>query len=434
MRMRALGRVAAATALAAAASLLTTSGAGATDAPLRDPQYAVPTQAKTVFNDPMSTEAPRRDAIRNELIDLIQRADVGSEISGAVYLFTDVAAADALIAAHARGVKVRLVVDHKTTLPIREKPNEAHARLTRALGTTPSATGSYVYACPVGRGCIGTRTGLNSTPINHNKFFLFSKVGGVQGLVFQTSSNLTTSQRENFYNNAVVIPHTGLHKTYRDYHADLVAYGQQTGLTHYNKTRQDGPYETFFFPRQETQGAALTEPATDTVVSVLNNVRCLPGGGTKVRIGMFAFTRVEVAKKLASLGAQGCQVYVFYNEYIAPDSGDSVSDDVRKALSDGNKLKGQAACNAVATWGAQEGVGLHSKYLLVEGAYGDVDDTALVFTGSANYTVPTLRGHDETMLKISDRSVYQQFENNFDDVLSGLGTKQGICRPAATHF
>lgn len=152
---------------------------------------------------------------------------------------------------------------------------------------------------------------------------------------------------------------------------------------------------------------------------------------------MFAFTREEVAKKLASLRDQGCHVYVFYNGYTKTDEGNSVSGDVLRALDGGKvrKLSAQAACVADSPNQPGQGVGLHSKYLLIEGAYGDVDDTALVFTGSANYTVPTLRGHDDTLLKISDRTVYQQFENNFDDVLSGTGAKTGICGPPeAVHF
>ncbi|MER7735726.1 phospholipase D-like domain-containing protein [Streptomyces erythrochromogenes] len=432
MRMRALGRTAAATALATLAALLTTSGAGAAEDPLRNPAYTVPTRATAVFNDPMSADAGKRDAVRNELVDLIQRAETGSEINGSMFLFNDEPVATALIRAAARGVKVKMIVDAKAL----EQKDSQVPRLREALGTSTAAN-SYLFSCPAGRGCIGTRAGLNSAPINHNKFFLFSKVAGAENLVYQSSANLTESQRNNLYNNAVVIPDAGLHSTYRKYHQELVGRGQGAGLTHYYKTRQDGPYETFFFPRQEKQGTSVTDPSTDTVVSVLDNVRCLPDQGTKIRVAMFAFTREEVAKKLASLRDLGCHVYVFYNGYTKTDEGNSVSGDVLRALDGGKvrKLSAQAPCVADSPNQPGQGVGLHSKYLLIEGAYGDVDDTALVFTGSANYTVPTLRGHDDTLLKISDRSVYQQFENNFDDVLSGTGAKTGICAlPEAVPF
>ncbi|MFE5679666.1 phospholipase D-like domain-containing protein [Streptomyces erythrochromogenes] len=426
MRMRALGRTAAATALAGLAALLTTSGAGAAEDPLRNPAYKVPTQAAAVFNDPMSTDAGKRDAVRNELVDLIQRAEAGSEISGSVFLFNDEPAATALIRAAARGVKVRMIVDAKAL----DQKDSQVPRLREALGTSTAAN-SYLFSCPAGRGCIGTRAGLNSAPINHNKFFLFSKVAGAENVVYQSSANLTESQRNNLYNNAVVIPHAGLYSTYRKYHQELVGHGQGAGLKDYYKTRQDGPYETFFFPRQEKPGTPVTDASTDTVVSVLDNVRCLPDQGTKIRVAMFAFTREEVAKKLASLRDQGCHVFVFFNGYTKTDEGSSVSGDVITALDSGKvrKLSALEPCVADSPNQPGQGVGLHSKYLLIEGAYGDVDDTALVFTGSANYTVPTLRGHDDTLLKISDRTVYQQFENNFDDVLSGTGDKKGICGP-----
>ncbi|MET9323463.1 phospholipase D family protein [Streptomyces sp. NPDC003038] len=155
---------------------------------------------------------------------------------------------------------------------------------------------------------------------------------------------------------------------------------------------------------------------------MLKPVSCA-GGTTKIRVGMYAFTRHQIADRLVELRAAGCQVYVFMN-----DEDGSIGSTVLGKLKDG-RLNAVAGCYQPAPTDTEpnKGFGLHSKYLLIEGTYDNLPNRTLVFTGSQNYTYPSLRGHDETILEIDHARVYQDFENNFDDVLSGLGTKTGVC-------
>lgn len=66
--------------------------------------------------------------------------------------------------------------------------------------------------------------------------------------------------------------------------------------------------------------------------------------------------------------------------------------------------------------GTTRSIGIHSKYLLIEGTYLGAANRKLVFTGSHNYTYPNLRSHDETLLKIDDPAVHDAFKANFEAI------------------
>lgn len=457
MRMRALGRIAAATALAAAASLLTASGAQSADYVVRNPGFTAPTVPTATFNDPRikppadlagQQSVSHQKSIKNQLIDLIDHAEPGTAINGSVWTFNDNEAGDAFVAAHKRGVKVRLILD-SNALPDKTKdwldpanlaavaPESEFKKLAAELGVDRSKD-SFVYVCPRQRGCIGARPAevIGKETINHNKFFVFEKVGTVSNVVFQTSANLTGTQLDQYYNNAVTIPSQPLYAEYEKYFRDLLgastdalgtaAYDAEGKPVNYGEApRAAGGYTAYFSPRRESPGTTPgTDPATDPVLDFLKPVTCT-AGTTRIRVGMYAFTRTQIADRLVQLRKEGCQVYVFLND--EPGNTGSVVRD--KLLAGG--LNGVASCVKPSVWDPMEINGVHSKYLLVEGTYEGQADRTVVFTGSQNYTYPSLRGYDETLLRIDDRAVYNAFEHNFDDVLSGLGTKTGICTPMA---
>ncbi|MCX4539494.1 phospholipase D-like domain-containing protein [Streptomyces sp. NBC_01565] len=410
MRIR---EAAAAGALVLGASLLGAPGASAAD----------DTVALTAtFNDPAGTTA-QQDAIRNQLISLVNRTPAGAEIHGSMYLFTDGGVSNALISAKQRGVKVRLIVDGDAVAATDENgkaTGSEYPALAAPTGLgTDLAADSWVLACPATRGCVGNRNlgGGDDGAINHNKFLLFSKVGATDNVVFQTSANLTTSQRRNLFNNAVTVPDagSGLYASYLAYWHDLRGYGASgSGLATYYKTADAGPYKTYFFPRQEKAGTTYsTDPGTDTVVSLLNNVDCA-GGSTRIRIGMYAFTRSQVADKLVRLKDAGCGVELLHN-----GEDGNLGSAVRDALA--GRLDHAARCAGTATdaAGATRAIGIHSKYLLIEGTYLGGANRKLVFTGSHNYTYPNLRSHDETLLKIDNAAVYDAFAANFESIKAG---------------
>ncbi|MGW5423117.1 phospholipase D-like domain-containing protein [Streptomyces sp. NPDC003943] len=387
-------------ALAAAVGLLTAAPAPAGAAP-------APVTTTATFNDP-SGDTTAQNRIRDHIADLVGRAETGSTISVSMYNFTDDTVAAALAAAKTRGVNVRVILDHTT---LTTSGNE-YDNLARDLGTDRTQ-GSWVYACPAGRGCIGTRQ-LPDDPdgaINHNKFFLFSSTGGAKDVVVQTSANLTGLQRTDLFNNAVTIVDTGLYGIYQSYFADLLAYGTSpTGLDDYYRTPASGPYKAYFFPRKETAGGSYdADASTDTVKLILDNVDCA-GGTTQVRMAANLFTRREVATRLVELKNAGCTVI------LAQDGAPgSMSSDVESILY--GRLSKRVQCYEDRGTGVAK-AGLHSKYLLVEGTYAGVAGKKLVWTGSHNYTYPALRSGDETLLKIDVPALYDLYRANHDQLMT----------------
>ncbi|BAU83735.1 hypothetical protein SLA_2818 [Streptomyces laurentii] len=371
---------------------------------LAEPEAAAVTTTAT-FNDP-GGDAGARNRIRDHLVDLVKRAESGSTISVSMYTFTDDDVTAALAAATARGVGVRVLLDH-TTLTTSGGEYDA---LARALGTDRTKN-SWVYACPAGRGCLGDRR-LPSDPdgaINHNKFFLFSATGGAKNVVVQSSANLTGVQRTDLFNNAVTIVDSGLYGVYQDYFADLLSYGTAgAGLDHYYKTPASGPYKAYFFPRKEAPGTAYdADASTDTVKLILGNVDC--AGGTQVRMAANLFTRREVASKLVDLKNAGCGVYLAHD-----GTPGSTGAGVESILS--GRLTRRVQC--YEDRGADTAkAGLHSKYLMVEGTYAGVPGSKLVWTGSHNYSYPALRANDETLLKIDVAALYDQYRANHDRLM-----------------
>ncbi|MFF5976557.1 phospholipase D-like domain-containing protein [Streptomyces sp. NPDC012769] len=380
--------------------------ASPTPAGAADTAAAVTTTA--TFNDPAGDTAAQ-NRVRDHIIDLIGQAPAGSTITAGLYTFTDDPVTDALGAAKTRGVKVRVIVDHTSAT----MTGGEYERLAARLGTDRTQA-SWVFACPAGRGCIGSRKlpGDADGAINHNKFWLFSNTGGASDVVVQTSANMTGLQRTDLFNNAVTIVDSGLYGIYQSYFADLLHHGTSTdGLSHYYKTPSSttGPYKTYFFPRQEAAGSSYdADASTDTVKLILDNVSCT--GGTQVRMAANLFTRDEVASKLVALKNAGCSVILAHDGYPG-----SLGTAVESVIS--GKLTQRVQCYEDRGTGVAK-AGLHSKYLLVEGTYDGVAGRKLVWTGSHNYTYPALRANDETLLKIDNPTLFQQYKENHEHLMT----------------
>ncbi|MEV5169798.1 phospholipase D-like domain-containing protein [Streptomyces flaveolus] len=368
---------------------------------------AVTVTTSAVFNDPSGTTADQ-NRIRDYIVSLINATPAGESITAAAYTFTDGTAAQALVNAKARGVKVRLIVDNTTVT----MTGGEYSTLVNGLGTDRTQS-SWVMACPSARGCIGDRELTSGDPaINHNKFWLFSNVGGASNVVVQTSHNMTTSQRTTYFNNAVTIPDSGLYGIYQSYFSDLLRYGSSSsGNDDYytTPTSSTGPYKAYFFPRHEASGTSWNNDAsTDTVKLILDNVSC--SGGTQIRVGMNLFSRDEVAQKLVSLVNSGCSVYL-----AADGAPGSMSQAVTDTLY--GKLTKRVECYENSPDGTYK-IGVHSKYLLIQGTYDGVANRKLVWTGSHNYTYSALRANDETLLKIDNSAVYDQYKANHDTLMT----------------
>jgi phosphatidylserine/phosphatidylglycerophosphate/cardiolipin synthase-like enzyme len=340
-----------------------------------------------VFNNPLV--ASEQYKIRDHVRTLINGAPAGSTIQVAMYHFNDTTVANDLVAAKNRGANVRLVVDYSASA------DTAVRTLVTALGSDRTKA-SWIVLCTQNAACIGSA----GTPIMHNKFFLFSSTSGSANVVVQSSANLTPENATKFWNNAVtLVGNTGLYNAYTSYFNDLSA---KVKNSNYYRTVGSGNAKVYYFPR------AGSDESTDTVYNMLNeNVTC--EGNTTVgtqdthrtiiRIGMWYFSRDDIARKLRQLADAKCWVDVIYTTIDAGSLG-QLTNHPRIAL---YQFPDNAGNPFV----------IHSKYMLIEGTYAGERDTKWVVTGSHNYSNAALRENDETMLRIKSAPIHDQYRANF---------------------
>ncbi|MFI1100418.1 phosphatidylserine/phosphatidylglycerophosphate/cardiolipin synthase family protein [Streptomyces melanogenes] len=388
--MRDIRRICAAALLAGSllAALLVPSPAAVADpAPM-------PTTG-AVFNDPQGTVA-EQNAIKDHIVGAIDNTQSGRTLRAAMYALTDTGYSDALIRAHDRGVQVRVVLDYAFST------STAATQLATALGKDMTQP-SWIHVCPKDRACIADTTlEPSKNHINHNKFFLFSRVGdaGVaEDVVIQTSANQTPANTSRFWNNAYTsVGNTDLYTAYTAYFNDLAA--EKRNADYYRQGTTSGGEKYYFFPQQ----------TGDLMVDVLNNVSCTgnttvgsASHKTVVRVAAYAFTRTEVANKLRQLADQDCWIEVVYN-----------TTSQLAALGNHARIKPyQLHLDNGTPDSDADDLFVHSKYLLVEGNYAGHPDTKWTFTGSHNLDVSSLRENDEALLRVEGATTHDAYRSNF---------------------
>jgi len=398
-------------AVAALALTLLTTGTPAVHA--QAPQGAGSAAAegsRAIFNNPLGT-ATEQEAIRTQLLQYIGSSPAGSSIKVALYHFWDQELAQALADAHTlRGVDVKIVLDESS---VSSRPDDpSYGVLAQALGDD-TQLGSFVTLCPAGKSCLGRPEFGKS--INHNKFWLFSQVDGAADVVVQTSSNMSPSAYSAFWNDAYVLTYnTGIYNAYGTYFDALV--GKNWSTWKYTSA-SFSPYKVYFFPYYPGTGNS-----TDTIWNTLDNVTCnyTASDGTakhtKIRVGMFKFTRQGVADKLVAMKKAGCSVELVYSE---TDSADSSADGATPGTWE--TLHSVSGFAPVCYNDDHDGKAstsnriIHSKYLLIDGKY-DGTVKRVMWTGSHNYSGPALRENDEALLKIDIASVHDAYVANFNTV------------------
>ncbi len=322
-----------------------------------------------VFTVPNAQGTPDL-TIERALLTLIAHAAPGSTIRIAMYTFTRTSISNALLAAHRRGVDVRLVLDR---VAVGEDP---HRDLAAAL---PAGAVTVCHPDDAEGSCIGTN-------INHNKLALFSALqDGTRDIVAQSSANFTTAQTK-MHNNLVVIRGDhALFTAYSDYWNDLQR--QMRDPDYYHSEAGSTGARAYFFPRSDG----------DTILGVLTSTDCTAGAHLRLAIPYWTSARLEIATRLGEMFRAGCEV-----EVVAGNDDGNPAPEVAAAFS--------AAGVPVTLYAVgPAGQGVHSKYLLIEGRYFERDDQHLVWTGSHNFSGPSLTSNDEVLLKVDDRALYDAF-------------------------
>ncbi|QGN34013.1 phospholipase D-like domain-containing protein [Microlunatus sp. Gsoil 973] len=260
--------------------------------------------AGVTFNNPYGSTGSQY-AIENKVVNSIHSAPSGSDVTIVTYNFTYPRAADALIAADARGVHVRVLVatvtwwDPQTT------------RLRSALGTDKTDQ-SFITHCR--RSCMSDRTGSSM----HAKFFLFSKTGRASHVAMFGSSNLSINSAILAWNNQYTT--VGQPRVYAMLYQYFLDMTKDRTNERYYRVRDFGNVKLYLYPKNYNN---------PTILDVLNGTTCKAARGygsghgrTLIRLDMFQWTagRIDIAKKLRKLWLNGCSVRIIYNKWRVNES------------------------------------------------------------------------------------------------------------------
>jgi hypothetical protein len=366
------------------------------------------------FNDPHRRKGWFR--IERKVIETIKHTPKGSTIRIAVYSFDRMPVAEALIAAHRRGVKVQMLLnDHQYTRAMRAIRREIGAR---------RSSDSFIYRCKAG--CRSTRNDYNNM---HSKFYSFSQSGRTEDVLAVGSANMMLNADIHQWNDLYFT--SGDHELFRQF----------VGLFNDMRVDHDTRRPPLFFCGTPVTGACddsvdkhtvwafpkPSGPRNDLVLDLLGKVQCLTpdgaGGRTRTRLALSMHTMRGrrgdyLAAAIRQKWAEGCKVRVLYGligyhtkrVVGAPTARGRIplrSTGLDYNTEDNYDLNKDGKDDLILSYYS------HQKYLTVQGTYNGVPNTHLVLTGSSNWASLS-PGNDEIWMTIRGRRLTQKYVRNFD--------------------
>ncbi len=350
---------------------------------------------RTVFNNPKGARKYEH-AIIAQLATAIDATPVSGEIWMAQFLFDIPALTTKLIAAHRRGVYVRILVDSG------ERGPEIR-RLRKALGTNKKAR-SFVARCR--QGC------MSSQPSNqHAKFFLFSVAGRGRRVSMISSANPYGENVYNSWNNHhTIVGDAKIYSSLRKYFVDMLA---DRNNANYFRVTGSGKYTIYMYPRKARRSKDIV------VLNALNKVSCKKtkkGYGTRdrrtmIRVANWGWTgaRIDVAKRLWTLHNHGCRVQVMINR------GRIAKPVLRVLLTPSRKYGRMPVYDAWHDKNRNDIASLyvHHKMTTINGRLKSGKNVKITWTGSQNFTAGGTLRNNEIVLRIVDPAVVHAYNVNF---------------------
>lgn len=347
----------------------------------------IPAPTSTLLTtDPV--RAPHR--ITDQLVRLVDAVPPGESIEVMTYFLGSRPLEQALAAAFARGVRVRVVVDAAT---VREHPESA--RLRRLLDVDRTDASWVRTAHGSTRGPAGAM---------HQKTWRFSRVGTTPYVTVTGSYNAGDLADSRAH--AVMWQWVGAEV----YRAFAAVWAEQVGRVH-----RPRPLRTFTGPGWSAYFSPLSSrtPAGDPVLRRLAAVPARPG--TVVRIAMYSMWGARgdlIAQRLATMARRGARVLLL--------AGPTVSYDVRAILRGGGV--------AVVPGCFRDGTYTHSKDMSATWREGG-RRRYWTWVGSDNWTTDGTAS-DEAVLGIEDRAMHDLFRAYVERLRTRPGgVFEGACRP-----
>jgi PLD-like domain len=376
---------------------------GATEASAASPAITY----RTLFQDPGAVPAPDL-SLERHAIALIGATPAGERITFAFRDFNRRPVADALVAAHQRGVLIDGVIDG----------GERTRTIVQSLHATLGASRVVLCGSPafVFNSCIANSL---VPSLQHNKFMTFSRlVDGRENIVLQTSKNFLEPSQLNYYNDMVEIAgDAALYDAYVEYIHDMKAQVRADDR-YLIRSGDDGRNTIFPSPRRQSD-----LETDDIIVDRMNEIDCSKGGSVAgtglIRIANMAFRseRAVIMRKLVRLAHAGCDVEVI----VSNADGDILAGLVSAGIPVHPLFLRNAAPRPQVT--------VHNKYWLVDaGSTLTGERTKIAYVGSSNW-----RGDqqysDDLLLRIVDGGVHAAYSAYWELQRSRAASDQN--RPAA---
>lgn len=328
----------------------------------------------------------------------------------ALYRVDRVPVMQALVDASRRGVDVQVVLDggnkpfkkvsgHAIQLLASElqcKPGEKCVKFCSGPLKTPLSLLKIKDGYRVGGSCRGLA-------INHNKLFLFSELSdGRKNIIAQTSANIMTHQLE-MYNDLLLINNDkSFFLGFMNYWKRLKSDNTVLKKSYPTLTSTDEKVKAYFFPRLVS--------GSDPVEELLKKVNCrLPN--SRIRGAQSAFTRGSVAKQLKRLINEGCVVDIISRvDFLQKSPGKKVI----KSLGDNLFVLPYRGLLAEH----QHPNSIHTKIVMIDASIdSSAEKIPVVFTGSHNLDLWSLRANDEVLLEVRDRKVHDRYNDFLDKIV-----------------
>ena len=298
--------------------------------------------------------------------------------------------ADALNAAHDRGVVVRVVYDIN-------QANFGTDDLNSAIGKMASPVTEY----PI-------------TGIMHNKFIVFDALSENHDdpIVWTGATNFTDGQINTDPNNVVIIQDKSLAIAHRlEFNEMFGSDGAQpdAGVSRF------GPYKLDDTPHEFIIGGHRVEsyfsPSDNTHTKILSTLKT---ADTDLSIATMLITKTDLAYAIRDAFEDGVITEVLVKDEASCD--ETVVSVLKNALQDKFRVSGEAGI-------------MHHKYAIVD--QSDADSDPIVLTGSHNWSNSAQYRNDENTLIIHNQDLanqyYQEFVNRFEAGM--LLVDAPVCEP-----
>jgi hypothetical protein len=344
---------------------------------------------ETYFSVP-GPDGEQDPTLEDTLVRYLGLAAPGSHVRMAIFTFDRPRVADAIVAAVARGVDFRVVMDKRSVTT----PAAATVQAALPVGAFVTCGEGTAYTT-----CIAPFT----AGAMHNKFVTFSELtDGSRDVVLDSSANVTVQMVAAFNNTVVVRDDAALHAAFTAYWNDLAA---QVRTDDYLRTVEGGDWTLLLLPQR------ATTPPTDVLMARLDGLDCAapggaPDGGGQVLVNhvTFSATRPTFVDRIVGLARAGCHVeYVLSAWDTAPlarllNAGVTV-----RFFFDGISSSGAPITPALTA---------ESKYIAVDATISGTRRRE-VFSGSANVNIGGLTLSDDHVLVLRDPATYSRFVDNF---------------------